>query len=182
MGLSRLIVKDGITYYIILFTLSLLNVLIIATQPERLGLLMATPIRVILSVLTARMVLRMREHNRLAVTGGTTAALGQRTAHSLIFAPIPAPEEEARPDVQDEIEMDVSGWWAEGQGTNWANKNGAGHFQGEQEVSEGDMVFRRSSVDRQSNTSEVARSATTACDDSDPDKVDDTRNPLTGLV
>ncbi|KAH7913289.1 hypothetical protein BJ138DRAFT_1146324 [Hygrophoropsis aurantiaca] len=41
-GLSRFILKDGVIYYAVLFTLSLLNVLIIATSPELMDLIMAT--------------------------------------------------------------------------------------------------------------------------------------------
>ncbi|KAH7925427.1 hypothetical protein BV22DRAFT_432781 [Leucogyrophana mollusca] len=114
---------------------------------------MATPIRDIHSVLTARMVLRMREHNRQAMAGGTTAALGQGTVHSLVFAPIPAPVVETRVDEQDDIEMDVSSWWAE---ERRRNNDDVEDINGGQEG----PVFRRSSADHESNGNEVARSDT----------------------
>ncbi|KAH7913288.1 hypothetical protein BJ138DRAFT_645794 [Hygrophoropsis aurantiaca] len=107
MGLARLIVKDGITYYICLCTLSLLN--------PRLDLLMATPIRNVHSVLTARMVLRMREHNRVAIGGGTTAVAGALAGQqSLVFATIPQPARETYYEGEEGVELGVGSWWVNG--------------------------------------------------------------------
>ncbi|KAH7925436.1 hypothetical protein BV22DRAFT_433532 [Leucogyrophana mollusca] len=150
MALSRLIVKDGILYYAVLFTLSLLNVLIIATQPELVDLLMATPLRAIHSVLTARMVLRMREQNRLSMVGG----LGPGTNPSLVFAPIAIPTRATQLDERDAIEMDVTSWWAEERRGSWRNEHGAEGSCYKRD----DRASLKNSMDRSSISSGMARS------------------------
>ncbi|KAH7914868.1 hypothetical protein BJ138DRAFT_1142785 [Hygrophoropsis aurantiaca] len=73
-GLIMEIAKEGIAYYISLFILSLLNVGIIATQPSQLDLLFTLPVRIIHSVLTARLVLQLRVHasQHAVLLGGST--------------------------------------------------------------------------------------------------------------
>ncbi|KAH7918980.1 hypothetical protein BV22DRAFT_886399 [Leucogyrophana mollusca] len=58
--LYRIVVQDGIVYYAIIFGLSLMNVIIITTQPESLDLL-TTPVRVIHSVVAGRIILHIRQ-------------------------------------------------------------------------------------------------------------------------
>ncbi|KAH7903893.1 hypothetical protein BJ138DRAFT_1107287 [Hygrophoropsis aurantiaca] len=59
--LLRTILHDGIIYYSVIFVLSFLNVMVIATQPSGLDLLITLPIRVIHSVVASRIILRIRQ-------------------------------------------------------------------------------------------------------------------------
>ncbi|KAH7922747.1 hypothetical protein BV22DRAFT_1048687 [Leucogyrophana mollusca] len=58
--LYRTILQDGIVYYAVIFVLSLTNVMVIATHPESSDLL-ATPVRVIHSVIAGRIILHIRQ-------------------------------------------------------------------------------------------------------------------------
>ncbi|KAH7918276.1 hypothetical protein BV22DRAFT_1100573 [Leucogyrophana mollusca] len=123
LTLYKVILRDGIAYYINLWALSIINLLIIATQPPDLYLLFVAPVRVIHSLLTARIVLRIREFgDRSQVspdggleTGRTTGRISPTP--SLIFAPVSGQQSWVDGDPRDwqadEVEMDVTRWWHE---------------------------------------------------------------------
>ncbi|KAJ3785685.1 hypothetical protein GGU10DRAFT_332919 [Lentinula aff. detonsa] len=62
-SLTRVVYRDGITYYIILFLLSIINVATILLLPHDLQNLFTPPQRVIHTILTSRVVLHMRKQS-----------------------------------------------------------------------------------------------------------------------
>ncbi|KAH7926616.1 hypothetical protein BV22DRAFT_345883 [Leucogyrophana mollusca] len=60
-NLYHTVLQDGVVYYAVIFLLSLLNVVVVATQPEILDLLLTTPVRVIHSVVAGRIILHIRQ-------------------------------------------------------------------------------------------------------------------------
>ncbi|KAH7907448.1 hypothetical protein BJ138DRAFT_1160132 [Hygrophoropsis aurantiaca] len=60
-GLYRMLLKDGIAFYIVLFTLSAINLVVVLTQAGILSTILSTPIRVIHAILATRMVYHIRE-------------------------------------------------------------------------------------------------------------------------
>ncbi|KAJ7595499.1 hypothetical protein C8J56DRAFT_922470 [Mycena floridula] len=61
-SLAGVVHRDGISYYIYLFILSLANVIVILLLPSALGELLCSLERVTYSILTSRVVLHIREH------------------------------------------------------------------------------------------------------------------------
>ncbi|KAH7908329.1 hypothetical protein BJ138DRAFT_1157887 [Hygrophoropsis aurantiaca] len=139
MTLSKVILRDGIAYYINLFALGTINVIIILTQPHDLYLLFAVPVRIIHSVLTSRVVLRTREYGqRLEVnTNGVMEIRTDRVTvpptDSLVFAPVGVGSRQSWVDGYpstwppvEEVELDVTPWWNEDRARrNIIGRNGA---------------------------------------------------------
>jgi len=86
--LYRVLLHDGVTYFAILFILSALNLIIVTTRTD-LSSLLATPVRVIHSVLAARMLLHIRE---LGSRTSQADAFTQITMRSMDFAPRQLPD------------------------------------------------------------------------------------------
>ncbi|KAH7925258.1 hypothetical protein BV22DRAFT_1119664 [Leucogyrophana mollusca] len=86
--LYKVLLHDGVAYFAILFVLSALNLIIVTTQTE-LSSLLATPVRVIHSVLAARMVLHIREMGSRTTHGD---AFTMATMRSMNFAPREYPD------------------------------------------------------------------------------------------
>ncbi|KIJ62458.1 hypothetical protein HYDPIDRAFT_30420 [Hydnomerulius pinastri MD-312] len=112
----------GTLYFISLLILSTINLIFVASQPLSMNFLFAPPLRVVHSVIVARMMLHVPNFcDPAAVAEGGATSRDLASIHSLVFSPTDQvmPQgswrtgDQGLPRDVDEVALDVSSWWME---------------------------------------------------------------------